>query len=82
MGKGKGSNRAFNPNQKKANIDHFAHQVHVTGTGPFKNKKKYSRKVNEKTIKKNIEEEAMRESTLEELAQNTPNDDGGDYDDE
>lgn len=25
---------------KKANVDHIAHQVHVTGTGAHKNKKK------------------------------------------
>jgi hypothetical protein len=78
MGKGKGSNRAFNPNNKRANIDHFAHQVNVTGTGPFKNKKKYSRKYTEKVVKKNIEEELARENTLQELADNTPNDDGDD----
>jgi hypothetical protein len=25
---------------KKPNLDHFAHQVHVTGVGPHRNKKK------------------------------------------
>jgi hypothetical protein len=78
MGKGKGSNRAFNPNSKKANIDHFSHQLHVTGTGPFKSKKKYSRKFNEKTVKQVIEEELTKESSLQEQADNFPNDDGGD----
>jgi hypothetical protein len=53
MGKGKGSNRAFN-NFKKANIDHFSHQVNVTGVGPHQSKKKYSRKFNPKTIKEEI----------------------------
>jgi len=30
--------------RKKANVDHIAHQVNVTGTGPHKNKKAYNRK--------------------------------------
>lgn len=34
--------------KKKANIDHIAHQVHVTGVGPHLNKKKYTRKVKHK----------------------------------
>lgn len=29
---------------RKANTDHIAHQVHVTGVGPHKNKKAYNRK--------------------------------------
>lgn len=29
---------------KKANVDHIAHQVHVTGVGAHRNKKAYSRK--------------------------------------
>jgi hypothetical protein len=33
---------------KKPNIDHIAHQVHVTGVGPHMNKKKYKRKVKHK----------------------------------
>jgi hypothetical protein len=32
----------------KPNIDHIAHQVHVTGVGPHKNQKKYKRKVKHK----------------------------------
>lgn len=31
--------------KSKANTDHIAHQVHVTGVGAHKNKKKYTRKV-------------------------------------
>jgi hypothetical protein len=37
MGQGKGNRRT--PPRKRPNIDHFAHQVHVTGTGPHANKK-------------------------------------------
>jgi hypothetical protein len=77
MGKGKGSNRAFN-NFKKPNIDHFAHQVNVTGVGAHKNDKKYSRKVNEKTVKQVIQDELEQETSLQEQADNFPNDDGDD----
>ena len=77
MGKGKGSNRAFN-NFKKANIDHFAHQVNVTGVGAHKNTKKYSRKVNEKNVKKVIQDELQQETSLQEQANNVPNDDDDD----
>ena len=28
----------------RANINHYLHQVHVTGVGPHQNKKKYTRK--------------------------------------
>lgn len=81
MGKGKGSNRAFN-NFKKANIDHFAHQVNVTGVGAHKNAKKYSRKEVDKMVKKTIQEELTRDNTLEERAEHVPNDDSSDSDDE
>jgi hypothetical protein len=77
MGKGKGSNRAFN-NFKKANIDHFSHQVNVTGVGAHKNTKKYSRKVNEKTVKQVIQDELQQETSLQEQANNVPNDDDDD----
>lgn len=72
MGKGKGSNRAFN-NFKKANIDHFAHQVNVTGVGAHKNAKKYSRKEVDKMVKKTIQEELTRDNTLAERADHIPN---------
>lgn len=78
MGQGKGSNRAVT--YKKPNINHIAHQVNVTGVGAHKNVKKYSRKWNTKKVKEVIED-AMRESTIEEVAAQTPNDDG-DSDDE
>jgi hypothetical protein len=72
MGKGKGSNRAVT--YKKPNINHIAHQVHVTGVGAHKNVKKYSRKFNNKKVKEVIED-VMRENTAEEVAAQTPNDD-------
>lgn len=81
MGKGKGSNRAFN-NFKKANIDHFSHQVNVTGVGAHKNAKKYSRKEVDKMVKKTIQAELTRDNTLEERAEHVPNDDSSDSDDE
>lgn len=77
MGKGKGSNRAFN-NFKKPNIDHFAHQVNVTGVGAHKTNKKYSRKVKDKTVKEVIRDELEKETSLQDQADNFPNDDGGD----
>jgi hypothetical protein len=78
MGQGKGTNRAFN-NYKKPNIDHFAHQKNVTGVGAHQNTKKYSRKFNKKKVEEVIED-VMRENTAEEVAAQTPNDDG-DFDD-
>jgi hypothetical protein len=54
----------------------------VTGVGAHKNDKKYSRKVNEKTVKQVIQDELEQETSLQEQANNVPNDDGGDYDDE
>lgn len=77
MGKGKGSNRAFN-NYKKPNIDHFAHQVNVTGLGAHKNQKKYSRKTNDKTVKQVIQDELTKELSIQEQADNVPNDDDDD----
>lgn len=81
MGKGKGNSRAYN-SYKKPNIDHISHQVNVTGVGAHKNVKKYSRKYNQKVVKNNIDE-ALKETTLEEVAKRMPNDyddgdDGGD----
>jgi hypothetical protein len=77
MGQGKGSNRAFN-NYKKANIDHFSHQVNVTGVGPHHNKKKYSRKFNPKTNQEAIEEERRQDHSLQQQADNFPNDEEDD----
>ena len=37
---------------KKANTDHIAHQVNVTGVGPHSNKKKYTRKQKHKKLDK------------------------------
>lgn len=77
MGKGKGSNRAYS-SYKKPNIDHIAHQVNVKGVGAHKNVKKYSRKYNQKVVKNNIDE-ALKETTLEEVAKLMPSDyEGGD----
>jgi len=73
MGKGKGSNRAVS--YKKPNINHIAHQVHVTGVGAHKNAKKYARKFNKKKVKEVIDD-ALRERTLEEVAKEVPTDDG------
>ena len=36
--------------KKKANVDHIAHQVNVTGIGAHKNKKKYTRKKKHKKL--------------------------------
>jgi hypothetical protein len=80
MGKGKGSNRAFN-NFKKANIDHFAHQVNVTGVGAHRDVKKYTRKFNQKKVEEAIED-AMRENTLQERADHIPNEEESSDDDE
>jgi hypothetical protein len=35
----------------KANVDHIAHQVNVSGVGAHKSKKEYDRKENRKIIK-------------------------------
>ena len=80
MGKGKGSNRAFN-NFKKPNIDHFAHQVNVTGVGAHRDVKKYTRKFNQKKVEEAIED-AMRENTLQERADHIPNEEESSDDDE
>lgn len=39
----------------KANTDHIAHQVNVTGVGAHKDKKAYDRKENKKIIEKSID---------------------------
>ena len=40
--------------KKRANIDHIAHQVNVSGVGAHKNKKRYDRKNNKKIIQKGL----------------------------
>jgi hypothetical protein len=40
--------------KKKANIDHIAHQVGVTGIGAHRNKKKYTRKKKHKKDTKSM----------------------------
>lgn len=42
--------------QKKANTDHIAHQVGVTGVGAHKNKKKYSRAKSKRELREATKE--------------------------
>lgn len=39
-----------NKKVKRANVDHFAHQVQVSGVGVHKNKKAYTRKAKHKQV--------------------------------
>lgn len=40
--------------KNRANINHIAHQVGVSGVGAHKNKKNYNRKENKKIIEKEL----------------------------
>ena len=55
MGKGRGLLRV--PPPKRPNLDHFAHQLHVTGVGPHRNKKKEQELLRKAKHKKNLKEE-------------------------
>jgi hypothetical protein len=40
---------------EKANIDHIAHQINVTGVGPAKDESKYNRNDEKKKIREEVE---------------------------